>query len=55
MTTPDTARVLFFSDSHGVFSALQALRKRIAADAPDIVCFLGDALYHGPRNGVPGY
>ena len=55
MTNTDTARILFFSDSHGVFSALQALRTRIAADAPDIVCFLGDALYHGPRNGVPGY
>ena len=55
MTTSDTARILFFSDSHGVFSALQALRTRIAADAPDLICFLGDALYHGPRNGVPGF
>ena len=49
----DNPRILFFSDSHGVFAALQALRKRIEADAPDLVCFLGDALYHGPRNGVP--
>ena len=47
------SRILFFSDSHGVFAALKALRTRIEADAPDLVCFLGDALYHGPRNGVP--
>ena len=49
------SRILFFSDSHGVFPAMQALRARVEADAPDLVCFLGDALYHGPRNGVPGY
>ncbi len=49
----DTTRILFFSDSHGVFAAMQALRARIVADAPDLICFLGDALYHGPRNGVP--
>ena len=47
------ARILLFSDSHGVPAALRALRARVAADAPDLVCFLGDALYHGPRNGVP--
>lgn len=47
------ARILLFSDSHGVPAALRALRTRVAADAPDLVCFLGDALYHGPRNGVP--
>ncbi len=46
-------RILFFSDSHGVFAAMQALRARVEADSPDLVCFLGDALYHGPRNGVP--
>ena len=32
---------------------MKALRARVEADAPDLVCFLGDALYHGPRNGVP--
>ena len=46
-------RILFFSDSHGVAAAMKALRARVEADAPDLVCFLGDALYHGPRNGVP--
>lgn len=51
--TFNDARILFFSDAHGVFAAMQALRARVEADAPDIVCFLGDALYHGPRNGVP--
>ena len=47
------SRILFFSDSHGVAAAMKALRARVEADAPDLVCFLGDALYHGPRNGVP--
>ena len=47
------SRILLFSDSHGVFTAMKALRARVDADAPDLVCFLGDALYHGPRNGVP--
>ena len=50
---PDHPRILFFSDAHGVHAALRALRARIDADSPDLVCFLGDALYHGPRNGVP--
>ena len=49
----DMSRLLFFSDSHGVHAAIKALRNRIETDAPDLVCFLGDALYHGPRNGVP--
>ena len=53
MTTTE-ARILFFSDAHGVYAAVRALRARVEAEAPDIVCFLGDALYHGPRNGVPG-
>ncbi len=47
-------RILFFSDAHGAVPALQALRARVRADAPDLVCFLGDALYHGPRNDIPG-
>ena len=47
-------RILLFSDAHGVHTALRALRARVEADAPDVVCFLGDALYNGPRNGVPG-
>ena len=47
------SRILLFSDSHGVAAAMKALRARVEADAPDLVCFLGDALYHGPRNGVP--
>lgn len=49
----ETPRLLFFSDAHGVLPAMRALRARVEADAPDFVCFLGDALYHGPRNGVP--
>ena len=46
-------RILFFSDSHGALPSMQALRARVEADSPDLVCFLGDALYHGPRNNLP--
>ena len=47
------SRILLFSDSHGVAAAMKALRARVEADAPDLVCVLGDALYPGPRNGGP--
>lgn len=36
------ARIHLFSDSHGVFAAMQALRARVEADAPDLVGFLED-------------
>lgn len=49
-------KILFYSDAHGVPAAVRELRRRMEEEAPDLVCFLGDALYHGPRNGVPaGY
>ncbi len=45
-------KVLFFSDAHGCAGPLRLLSKRVEAEAPDIVAFLGDALYHGPRNAI---
>ncbi len=49
-------KLLFFSDIHGVASALEKLLKEAERLQPDRLILLGDALYHGPRNGVPaGY
>lgn len=47
-------KLLFFSDSHGCAGALRELSKRIAEFAPDRILFLGDSLYHGPRNAIQG-
>ena len=47
-------KILFFSDSHGSTEALGNLTLRIAAEKPDVIVMLGDALYHGPRNALPG-
>jgi putative phosphoesterase len=47
-------KVAFISDIHGVASSLaQALAKAESLGCEKIV-LLGDLLYHGPRNGVPG-
>lgn len=48
-------RLLFFSDVHGVPSTLELLLKQAEELSPDRLVFLGDALYHGPRNGVPDF
>ena len=48
-------KILFISDIHGVPSTLEkalAHGKNLQADQ---IVLLGDALYHGPRNGVPGF
>ena len=45
-------RIFFFSDAHGYAEALSAFERHVNAEQPDILCFLGDALYHGPRNGI---
>lgn len=47
-------KLLFFSDSHGCAGALRELTKRIAEFGPDRILFLGDSLYHGPRNAIQG-
>ena len=48
-------KLLFFSDVHGVPSTLERLFEHADALQPDRMVLLGDALYHGPRNGVPGW
>lgn len=48
-------KLLFFSDVHGVASALELLIKQAEKLNPDKLVFLGDSLYHGPRNGVPNF
>lgn len=46
-------KLLFFSDIHGVYGALAKLFEQADRLRADQLIFLGDALYHGPRNGVP--
>ncbi len=48
-------KLLFFSDLHGVATAFELLLKQAETLSPDRLVFLGDALYHGPRNGVPPF
>ena len=48
-------KLLFFSDLHGVLPAAKALLAYAEKLEADQLIFLGDALYHGPRNGVPGF
>ena len=47
-------KILFFSDIHGVPATLQKTLEHAQKLQPDKLVLLGDALYHGPRNGVPG-
>lgn len=48
-------RILFISDIHGVPSTLEAALAAGEKLGYDRIAFLGDALYHGPRNGVPNF
>lgn len=48
-------KLLFFSDIHGVPETLRQLFDRADELQPDRLIMLGDALYHGPRNGIPGF
>lgn len=48
-------RILFISDIHGVPSTLEAALAAGDCLGYDRLAFLGDALYHGPRNGVPSF
>lgn len=47
-------KILVFSDSHGRVDAIRLLMARYNDEKPSIVFGLGDFLYNGPRNGVPG-
>lgn len=46
-------RLLIASDIHGSLSAARALAAKAELLQPDMVLFLGDILYHGPRNPLP--
>lgn len=46
-------KILFASDIHGSAFWAKRLIDAIAAEKPDRVVLLGDALYHGPRNDLP--
>lgn len=49
-------KILFFTDIHGSDSAMEKIEKIIERANPTKVVFLGDLLYHGPRNPLPeGY
>ncbi len=43
------------SDIHGVASALETALSAAESVGYDRLVLLGDLLYHGPRNGVPGF
>ncbi|MFA6814716.1 MAG: phosphodiesterase [Lentisphaeria bacterium] len=43
-------KILFFSDAHGDAACLKIILEKINLHQPDQLAFLGDALYHGPRN-----
>jgi len=47
-------KLLIASDIHGSAKCCAALMERIAEEKPDKVILLGDLLYHGPRNDLPG-
>lgn len=48
-------KILFFSDIHGVPGTLSKVLAHARTMQPDKMVLLGDLLYHGPRNGVPGH
>ncbi|MDR1309851.1 MAG: phosphodiesterase [Deltaproteobacteria bacterium] len=46
--------ILVASDIHGAVAAAEALAGLAAERKPSLVLLLGDLLYHGPRNALPG-
>ena len=46
-------RLFIASDLHGSAAQAARLRTEIEKTAPEAVVFLGDLLYHGPRNPLP--
>ena len=47
-------KILIASDIHGRVQATKRLLQMIEDERPDRIILLGDYLYNGPRNGVPG-
>ena len=49
-------KIMITSDIHGSAYYLRQLLERYKIEQPDKLLFLGDILYHGPRNDLPkGY
>ncbi len=48
-------RCIVASDIHGSTESLEILLARTREQKPDHVVLLGDLLYHGPRNPLPGH
>ena len=48
-------KIIFFSDIHGVPSTVEKLLAHADRLQAEQLVLLGDVLYHGPRNGVPGF
>ena len=46
-------KMLIASDLHGTMDALDFIRARANELSPDMLVFLGDLVYHGPRNPLP--
>ncbi|MDR2725773.1 MAG: phosphodiesterase [Candidatus Adiutrix sp.] len=46
-------RLFIASDLHGSAAQAARIRAEIEKTAPEAVVFLGDLLYHGPRNPLP--
>lgn len=46
-------RLFFISDVHGSPGALARALEAFDREGAELICFLGDALYHGPRNRLP--
>jgi len=46
-------KLLIASDIHGSLSATKKLLKAFEKEQANYLIFLGDALYHGPRNPLP--
>lgn len=47
-------RLLIASDLHGDLESLRFIYQRVSELKPDILLLLGDLVYHGPRNPLPG-
>lgn len=47
-------RILVASDLHGDIDSLRFIMRKAHETGPDMLLFLGDMIYHGPRNQLPG-
>ena len=47
-------RILIASDLHGSLDSLRLLIAKAGELRPDMIALLGDLVYHGPRNPLPG-